>query len=115
MTLGQDDGMGFELHPVLAYPGEGTFPLAVIEGGFHDLLREAGRHVFGRIENLRRVAVDFLGIVAVQPAGAFVPGNDLSFQVAADNGVFGGCLQDIPQEVIHQYGIAYDSVSMDFF
>ena len=69
-----------------------------------NLARLARLHVLRRVQDGRvQLADDFFRLVAVQPAGALVPEEDLTVEVFANDGVFRGRFQNVADEVQRKF------------
>src|SRR5581483_5440263 len=52
-------------------------------------------------------ADDLFGVVAIEPLSAFIPEQDIAFQVVANNGELGGKLQDVFEQIEGLLGGGY--------
>src|SRR6185312_5581568 len=84
---------------ILAHSANDSFPLAIFEGGFHDLARLTAGHILRSMQHLGvHLAHNFFRLVAVHAAGTLVPQQNLPVKVLADDGIFCGRLEDIADE-----------------
>ena len=106
-----DHDAGGELLAILALAAQGAFPLSISQCGIEEFAGFAAGYIVGGVQNGRvGFAHHLRGLISIQPSRALIPQQDFSFQILADDRVFGRGFQNIGDEIDRLLRVANNGV-----